>query len=605
MYRELLKLEEKTENIRLARKRYSTIWGGASLLRMLLASMTDLLNKSDWKWDFIINLSESDFLVKSKESLVSFLAANRDRNFVKSHGREVQRFIQKQGLDKSFVECDTHMWRVGERELPHGIQIDGGSDWIGLSRKFVHYVTMPESEQDELLSGLLRIFHHTLLPAESFFHTVLRNSKFCNTYVDNNLHVTNWKRRLGCKCQYKHVVDWCGCSPNDFKIEDWPRILATGSKQLFFARKFEPIVNQAIILRLEEWLIGPYPTDFQNLHSYWQSVYSFNELNPQVDEALITVASSLACQKLNLNYTMKTILEITTYMDHDQYKGFLVRHEIAHMIYDDDNDKQMDGDNSKKIEFELWARPQQFGKVSRSTVLGKRIKNIEVSTDYDQKEQMLRNFAKIMGPYAEPTLVIHLSAINSETNLVTATTYNLTALWINPAGHLNDISDINVDASTSLQTVSFVKSSLRTPLLPGIWTIKLIHKQSLIGQCNFLIVPKLNGDTNISLDSYRLNAQSIIEKQQLLKKQWTMFLPDKQDIQMMEERALINTKLIDDEQIIWISKLISKFFSIKDLCIMRASSAFPKLQQCNETNWSSVAPDPKSDLFAADGLYKN
>lgn len=59
---------------------------------------------------------------------------------------------------------------------------------------------------------------------QSFFHTALRNSEFCGSYVDNNLHVTNWKRRLGCKCQYKHVVDWCGCSPNNFKTEDWPRL---------------------------------------------------------------------------------------------------------------------------------------------------------------------------------------------------------------------------------------------------------------------------------------------------------------------------------------------------------------------------------------------
>lgn len=119
MYRELLKLESKASNIRLARKRYSTIWGGASLLKMLLNAMTELLHLH-WKWDFVINLSESDFLVKTTDKLVDFLSANRDRNFVKSHGREVQRFIQKQGLDKTFVECDTHMWRVGDRELPHG-----------------------------------------------------------------------------------------------------------------------------------------------------------------------------------------------------------------------------------------------------------------------------------------------------------------------------------------------------------------------------------------------------------------------------------------------------------------------------------------------------
>lgn len=62
------------------------------------------------------------------------------------------------------------------------------------------------------------------LHLQSFFHTVLENSAHCETMVDNNLRLTNWNRKLGCKCQYKHIVDWCGCSPNDFKPSDLPRL---------------------------------------------------------------------------------------------------------------------------------------------------------------------------------------------------------------------------------------------------------------------------------------------------------------------------------------------------------------------------------------------
>lgn len=586
MFRELLKLEAKSENIRLTRNRFSTIWGGASLLKMLLASMTELLHKTEWKWDFIINLSESDFLVKSTDSLVEFLSANRDKNFVKSHGREVQRFIQKQGLDKSFVECDTHMWRIGDRELPQGIQIDGGSDWVGLSRTFVEYVTSYKSEPDELLTGLLRIFHHTLLPAESFFHTALRNSQFCDTYVDNNLHVTNWKRRLGCKCQYKHVVDWCGCSPNDFKTDDWTRLVATYPKQLFFARKFEPIVNQDVILRLEEWLVGPYPADYPGLRNYWQSVYNINDKSPKIDESFITVASTLACQRLHPNYTMKSVTEITTLMERDHYKGFLVHHGTV----------QNDDPDGLVAELELFARPEQFGKVSRASTLGKRIKNVEVSTDYDQKEQLLRNFAKIMGQYAEPSFVLHLTALKADAPVPTSGQYNLTVLWINPAGHLGHMSDLYVDASSSIQTVFFVKSSLKTPLLPGVWTAKLINKQSVLAQCNFLIVPRLrgngNGDTMIAWSDVHLT----VEKSR--SKKWDHFLAAAKDLERTREQALFNANLVDDEQILWISKLISEYFVVKQLCARNRATAFAQMQQCNETAWSSFAPDPKSNLFA-------
>ena len=58
------------------------------------------------------------------------------------------------------------------------------------------------------------------LHVQSFFHTVLRNGPMCDTFVKTNLRITNWNRKLGCLCQYKHIVDWCGCSPNDFLSKD-------------------------------------------------------------------------------------------------------------------------------------------------------------------------------------------------------------------------------------------------------------------------------------------------------------------------------------------------------------------------------------------------
>lgn len=194
------------------------------------------------------------------------------------------RFIKKQGLDKIFHQCDDHMWKIGPRTLPRGIVFNGGSDWVGLDRTFCKYVVFGK---DELLSGLKRLFKYSLLPVEAspayffwlpwfvifltfdnlnfwlslqaFFHTVLVNSKYCSTAVDNNLRVTNWRRARGCKCQYKHIVDWCGCSPNDFTLLDWPKI------QVVFAMLFTfifpalkmldsdlPLVPGCIVVKQEE-----------------------------------------------------------------------------------------------------------------------------------------------------------------------------------------------------------------------------------------------------------------------------------------------------------------------------------------------------------------
>lgn len=58
-------LETKFNNIKLTRKRFSTIWGGASLLTTILSCMEEIFHHQLFPgWDFILNLSETDFLIK-------------------------------------------------------------------------------------------------------------------------------------------------------------------------------------------------------------------------------------------------------------------------------------------------------------------------------------------------------------------------------------------------------------------------------------------------------------------------------------------------------------------------------------------------------------
>ncbi|EDW78740.1 oxt [Drosophila willistoni] len=587
LYRKLLELETKFSNIRLARKRFSTIWGGASLLTMLLQCMQDLL-KSNWQWDFVINLSESDFPVKTLDKLVDFLSANRGRNFVKGHGRETQKFIQKQGLDKTFVECDTHMWRIGDRKLPAGIQVDGGSDWVALSKSFVDYVTHPRKD-DELLQALLKLFRHTLLPAESFFHTVLRNTEHCHTYVDNNLHVTNWKRKQGCKCQYKHVVDWCGCSPNDFKPEDWARLQATEQKSLFFARKFEPIINQAVLLQLEEWLYGPYTQEYVNLHGYWQSLYDHEDQHGGHDDLARSVGDSLMrLAAKQLKVAPLELLELTHYLHRDQYKGFLVRFRA-----------RRDDPNAKDLYLETRIRPVQQGKLARNARFSKRLRNFEVSTDFDQKEQIARNFAKLMGPNSD--LVLSYTYQGSSDSNSASHSYNLTLLWLDPLGRLQDFNELHVEDSTT-DVINHSKTLLKQPLTPGIWTAKLIGRNSIYAQLKFLIAPLAygNGQPLQSVDNAQKRNGGLglsLPEDFELPVEWQQHLHNENEQFSLRQEAESHGKLLGVDLHNWIDGLVGKFFQLRESCLEEAQTDLP-LPLCSETLWSSRAPDPKSDVEA-------
>ncbi|XP_023409361.1 xylosyltransferase 2 isoform X2 [Loxodonta africana] len=290
LHREVVELARQYDNVQVTPWRMVTIWGGASLLRMYLRSMRDLLEVPGWAWDFFINLSATDYPTRTNEELVAFLSKNRDKNFLKSHGRDNSRFIKKQGLDRLFHECDSHMWRLGERQIPAGIVVDGGSDWFVLTRNFVEYVVYTD---DPLVAQLRQFYMYTLLPAESFFHTVLENSPACESLIDNNLRVTNWNRKLGCKCQYKHIVDWCGCSPNDFKPSDFLRLQQV-SRPTFFARKFESTVNQEVLEILDFHLYGSYPPGTPALKAYWENTYDVADGPSGLSDIMLTAYTAFA-----------------------------------------------------------------------------------------------------------------------------------------------------------------------------------------------------------------------------------------------------------------------------------------------------------------------
>lgn len=75
------------------------------------------------------------------------------------------RFIQKQGLDRTFVECDNHMWRVDTRPLPHDVTVDGGSDWIVLHRNYSRYLV---TDKSKFLTDIKKYYEFSLLPAEVY-----------------------------------------------------------------------------------------------------------------------------------------------------------------------------------------------------------------------------------------------------------------------------------------------------------------------------------------------------------------------------------------------------------------------------------------------------
>ncbi|CAG2159896.1 unnamed protein product, partial [Oppiella nova] len=601
LFRELIKLESKLANVRVSRVRLSTIWGGASLLQMLLNSIQQIFETNVWpnSWDFLINISESDFPLKPVHELENFLLANRGKNFVKSHGQDSQRFITKQGLDKTFYECDTHMWRVADRQLPKGIRWDGGSDWVVLSREFCHYITY---EDNELLRGLKQVFKYTLLPAESFFHTVLQNSEFCDTIVDNNLRLTNWRRKQGCKCQYKHIVDWCGCSPNDFKTNDWPRLLSTQSKPLFFGRKFEAIVNQNIINRLEEIINKNFSHSAKSVDKYWQNDYDFRDSQPVIDDAKLTFYYAFAVNsqkaienkchlkdifsqtKRSKTFHLSHVQEVDLYFNSDVFEGIIITFQSL-----------VNNEINSILNFQTLVRPTD---ILDNTInkLSDKLTFVQVCSDFDVKELIFRNFGCILGPFAQPVAMHKWQHLKGEP-------LGTTFVWVDPINTVAASYEVKVEANATSDQPLLQRPQLNTPLRPGVWRLIVLHKWIVIAEHKFLVTPLLfHNKTKVNKDyakhlhsgpqrTYTSHNFSAIE----------MFLGLKNSVDTTN--GIKNSRKSGDHLLTWIHDLYSQFWFTQRMCYIPATTSRGldidcglHLLPCHSTDWSPRSPDPKSDI---------
>nr|SVE79959.1 EOG090X01AN [Daphnia magna]SVE81156.1 EOG090X01AN [Daphnia magna] len=572
LFRSLLQLELKYPNIRLSRKRQSSIWGGVSLLDVLLQSMEQLL-EIDSQWQFVFNLSESDFPLRSIESLEALLAANPGRNFLKSHGRQTRQFIHKQGLDRVFHQCESRMWRVGDRNLPAGIRIDGGSDWVGLARSVVEFATAPSYSNDPLLRGLKELYRYTLLPAESFFHVLILNSKFCDSYADNNLRMTLWRRSQGCLCQHRHVVDWCGCSPMVFRTADWTHLTSVMAKStVFFARKFEAAIDQSVMNRLEEQLTNT-SLSYPGLDCYWESAYHRADLTPKPNKALLTVALSLAKHAISLllqnsvaecpGLRPSRVAAITSYFRHDHYLGDLIHFEV----------------DEKDVEFEALVKP--LTKTIHLMKSPRILSTLQVGSDFDPKEQVFRNRLGVLSSRSKPIATFKWTGhINT-----TAASQLAHLVWFDPDDNVRAVHNVNVTDASKMGNQNL---EIDHPLKPGVWLVAVIYNGKKIATTEFLIVPQA-GDQSTQFEARISESQKV----------WEKYLPvDAKSAIYRREKALLMKKDISK----FLDKMTAEYYAIQDICYKDqpphcATIGFHDWQSCLSTDWSSFSQDPKSELL--------
>lgn len=476
LYNKLLYLEDNYSNIIITRNRHATIWGGPALLDMIIESMRILLHH-DLSWDYLVNLSGSDYPIKPIAELELYLSENlvNEPLYLKFHDLNGYDFIKKQALNQNFYQCDNRAWHVGFRELPLGVIYSGGSDWFALPRNFCSDMIANIEIPKTLQSRLLDIYKHSLLPVESYVHTIALNSEYCDKILNNNLKFTNWNRKKGCNCQHNDVVDWCGCSPSIFKLKDRNRLIKARNKTgIFFARKFDAQLSTSIINFLDQLIVESITKDgIQNDTRYWQPLWFKGlDLEPCAYRQLADYALRQAeaidpdCCNKYLD-SSKDVQEINAFFSNDTFIGWIIELESATM--------------TKGI-IQLLIEPKRF-KIKKDACkidAGLVLRDIEINHGYDQGEDRFRDFSPIT---TKSNLVIkHVWVLDGIYQSNDSTNINaerspiniLKLIWLHQRTQQQYRQHIKMRFPLAKQNYTFAhKLFMDTPLMSGWWLLKM------------------------------------------------------------------------------------------------------------------------------------
>ena len=103
----------------------------------------------------------------------------------------------------------------------------------------------------------------------------------------------------------------------------------------------------------------------------------------------------------------------------------------------------------------------------------------QVGVSFDPKEELFRNFAGLIGPYSDISL-IHSWGAGQQ--------FTATVVWIDPAHTVAGSYDVPIKGD---EMVANIKPTLAKPLRPGVWTVKLLYLWEVAVETEFLVTPLL------------------------------------------------------------------------------------------------------------------
>lgn len=241
LHSELLSYFKGYPNIIFVKKRYKVYRFGISMIYATIECMKSLVSKKI-TFDYAILISGHDYPIKSNEEILNFLKKNKEKSYMEYRGgdqciddtdppKEYLR-VWKQKIGSFHFRISDRYFRFPQdfnkyvsgridrienilkklsprlyyflknkadglkipkglslkRKFPKGFSPYFGSQWWILNRPDTEYVL----EFIKRNKSFTRFFKYALLPEESFFHTILANSRRKINIINSDCHYLKW-----------------------------------------------------------------------------------------------------------------------------------------------------------------------------------------------------------------------------------------------------------------------------------------------------------------------------------------------------------------------------------------------------------------------------
>ncbi|MEH7112171.1 beta-1,6-N-acetylglucosaminyltransferase [Neobacillus niacini] len=236
----------KSPNVRVLQYSINCEWGDISQVDTTILLLREVLASKN-KYDFVCLRSGQDLLVK--DGFKDYLMNNKNKIFMNNR--------QMSDKDLGFMKINwpkitrkryttTHPIRIYRKLLlnfyskglniypninkwPKELSFYKGSQWFTVPFEVAKYIIEFLNEN----VWYYRFFENSLVPDESFFHTLIMNSHFKSNVINNNLMFLKWGETLSGRN-----------SPQDLTSEDLNKIVDSNQ---YFARKFDEDIDNSVI----------------------------------------------------------------------------------------------------------------------------------------------------------------------------------------------------------------------------------------------------------------------------------------------------------------------------------------------------------------------